>query len=213
MIYESLEALEAKLAERYDGPLSQREGAGGKLFTYIPWTETVRRLNAVFGAFGWDTHVVSVTFVDGVYTVAVELTVSGQFKQTRQRGDALDEYIDSESKTVVGVGSAVARGQSDDNASKAALSDAISRAAKLLGDQFGFFLYEKAEKTSGATNGGYKTPASSSASSAASGDLGRRPSEKQAAILNKQGIAYESMPFAEWKAALDAYFEERNGGF
>lgn len=133
MRYETEAELEALLATRYDGPLLEREGPGGMLFTYIPWTETVRRLNRVFGTGGWGFSKLETMFVDGVYTVSLLLTVEAAFE---------DGYW---SKTVAGVGSAVAKKGHDDNSSKAALSDAISRAAKLLGDYFGFFLYEKVD--------------------------------------------------------------------
>lgn len=131
MQYNSIEELEQKLAERYDGPILERAGNGGMSFSYIPWTETVRRLNAVFGPFGWHISNQKVGYNDGVYTVDISLTVEAT---------VAGEHV---TKTVAGVGSAVSRGSNDDNASKSALSDAISRAAKLLGDQFGFFLYEK----------------------------------------------------------------------
>lgn len=197
MIYESQEALLAKLAERYDGPISQRDGPGGRQFSYIPWTETVRRLNAVFGPDGWGTSLPQVIFANGTYTVSLSLSVTAKY---------LDEDGDRSyfTKEVPGVGSAVARGEGDDNASKAALSDAISRAAKLLGDQFGFFLYEK-----GATRPMANAAPTNVTGSASTftGDLGRRPSEKQIAILEKNGIAYEGVPYDEWHSALDAHFE------
>lgn len=201
MIYESREALENKLNERYDGPISQREGPGGRTFSYIPWTETVRRLNSVFGLDGWDISEPVVSYNDGVYTVALALHVSVEYGEGETSG-----YFD---KRVPGVGSAVARGQGDDNASKAALSDAISRAAKLLGDQFGFFLYE--EKGNNAP----RQQTQSRPTSASSSD--RRPSEKQHAILKNQ-LHFEDaeiaeMPFAQWKAALDEHFAAKTGGF
>ena len=187
MVLKTMSEVAPLLAQRYDGPISQREGAGGRSFSYIPWTVTARLLDEVFGAFGWSTSVPTVIFAAGVYTVAGTLTV-------RVVDDESGEVIE---KTVPGVGSAVARGEGDDNASKAALSDFISRAAKLLGDRFGFFLYEKA---------GPATQAMANATTFA-GDLGRRPSEKQVAILKKNGIAYEGIPYDEWHAALDAHFE------
>lgn len=196
--YANTDELEAKLAERYDGPISQREGPGGKVFSYIPWTETVRRLNKVFGPNGWGTSEPRVTYAEGVYTVSLLLRVDAVFQ------DDEGKYTGGFTKSVPGVGSAVARGQGDDNASKAALSDAISRAAKLLGDQFGFFLYE--EK-------GGKTTSSSTGTAPA----GRGPSEKQMKILTSQcGFSEEEvreMPFAQWKKALDDHFSARAGAF
>lgn len=190
MVLKTMSEVAPQLAERYDGPISQREGPGGRKFSYIPWTVTARQLDEVFGPFGWSTSTPTVIFAAGVYTVAGTLTV-------RVVDDESGEIIE---KTVPGVGSAVARGEGDDNASKSALSDFISRAAKLLGDRFGFFLYEKGTEP-------VSRPAAASAASGAVGDLGRRPSEKQVAILEKNGIAYEGVPYDVWHSALDAHFE------
>jgi recombination DNA repair RAD52 pathway protein len=193
MVLKTMSEVAPLLAQRYDGPISQREGPGGRSFSYIPWTVTARQLDEVFGPFGWSTSVPTVIFAAGVYTVAGTLTV-------RVVDDESGEIIE---KTVPGVGSAVARGEGDDNASKSALSDFISRAAKLLGDRFGFFLYEK-----GTATGPVTRPMANAAPTNASGDLGRRPSEKQAAILEKNGIAYEGVPYEVWHSALDAHFEK-----
>lgn len=210
MIYESREALESKLNERYDGPISQREGPGGRMFSYIPWTETVRRLNAVFGLDGWDTRDLKVIYNDGVYTVSLLLSVDAEYKEIDQDTGEMTR-TGFFGKSVPGVGSAVARNQGDDNASKAALSDAISRAAKLLGDQFGFFLYEEKGNTQNAP----RQQTQSRPTSASSSD--RRPSEKQHAILKNQ-LHFEDaeiaeMPFSQWKAALDEHFAAKTGGF
>jgi hypothetical protein len=206
MIYESREALENLLNTRYDGPISQREGPGGRTFSYIPWTETVRRLNKVFGADGWDIGTPVVSYNDGVYTVALALDVSVAYGSGDNEG-----YFH---KSVPGVGSAVARGQGDDNASKAALSDAISRAAKLLGDQFGFFLYEEKGGTTSPTT---RTTTSGTTSGTSSSSTERGPSPKQKAILTGAlGFSEEDvakMPFREWKAALDDHFAAKTGGF
>lgn len=206
MIYGSREALENKLNERYDGPISQREGPGGRMFSYIPWTETVRRLNAVFGLDGWDTRDLKVIYNEGVYTVSLLLDVDATYNETDEEGEVRQGYF---TKSVPGVGSAVARNQGDDNASKAALSDAISRAAKLLGDQFGFFLYEEKGNTS--------PPRQQTTSAPRAQTSDRRPSEKQQAILKNQLHFSEDeiagMPFAQWKAALDEHFAAKTGGF
>lgn len=201
----------AKLAERYDGPISQREGAGGRSFSYIPWTETVRRLNEVFGVEGWSTTAPVVILADGVYTVSLALVVRMLDEET---GTVIE-------KVVAGVGSAVSRGMGDDNASKSALSDAISRAAKLLGDQFGFFLYE--EKGGGAPTRQQSGSGSSSYAAArpsnptAPRQAGKGPSEKQRNILRDKlhftDEQIDGMEFKEWKGALDGYFAEINGGF
>lgn len=206
----ALSEVMAKLAERYDGPISQREGAGGRSFSYIPWTETVRRLNEVFGIFGWSTTTPVVMLADGVYTVSLALVA-------RVLDDETGSVIE---KTVAGVGSAVSRGANDDNASKSALSDAISRAAKLLGDQFGFFLYEE-KGAAPAAKAAYSANSNAARSSeaprqAAAGD--RRPSEKQMKILTGDKLGFTAaevaeMDFKTWKGHLDAFFAEMNGGF
>lgn len=189
-MYKTQAEVEAALAETYSGPIFQREGAGGRTFDYIPWTETVRLLNAVFGPFGWTTSQPVTTYHDGVYTVTLALTVH----VANEQGITI-------SKAVPGVGQAVSRGSNDDNAAKSALSDAISRAAKLLGDAFGFGLYEKKPGQGQRST----TPRPTT-----SGDLGRRPSDKQAAMLVKNNIPFETMTFEEWKPALDAIFEKLN---
>lgn len=189
-MYKTQAEVEAALAETYSGPIFQREGAGGRTFDYIPWTETVRLLNTVFGPFGWTTSQPIVSYNEGVYTVTLALTVT----VTEAEGD-----YNTITKTVPGVGQAVSRGANDDNAAKSALSDAISRAAKLLGDAFGFGLYEKKP-------GQGQRSSTSTTPQVTHGDLGFRPSAKQEAMLRKNNIPFETMTGPEWKAALDEVF-------
>jgi hypothetical protein len=187
LTYKSVSEVAPVLASKYDGPTYEREGAGGKKFTYIPWTASIKALDEVFGPFGWSMTQPSVVCAEGQWTVSVGVTV---YVQDDETGAVIE-------KTVGGVGSAPAR---DDNSAKSALSDALSKAVKLLGNRFGFFLSEK---------GGAPTTTNYKAEVKVTGSLGARPSPKQLGVLTKAGYSEEqvaAMPFKDWKACIDAIF-------
>lgn len=115
-------------------------------FTYVPWNETTRILDQIFGPMGWDSRLTDrqVTESGGafIYHVGLELTV---------RAAAPDGSIITATRAGVGVGIAAPNRDgylapdAHDTAAKAARSDAISTAAKTLGNAFGLFLYDRGD--------------------------------------------------------------------
>jgi Rad52/22 family double-strand break repair protein len=114
---------------------------------YVPWNISATLLNDIFGFFGWDTHETSndtysrdftdkngVTRLETIYTAGLRLTVRAKMPD----GSII-------TKTVENIGSAAPGAYTDalDTAVKAARSDALSRACKLLGNAFGLYFYEK----------------------------------------------------------------------
>lgn len=199
--YKTIEDVEEKLNGELALPVSQRVGNGGMTFDYVAWTDSYRLLNEIFGIFGWTMSQPVVIFAAGVYTVSLAITV-------RVAGD---EFGNAVEKTVAGVGQAVSRGDNDDNAAKAALSDALSRAVKMLGNAFGIGLYEKKGATAAPARRDTVT------TGAATGTGGKGPSPKQAKILLEHcGYTEDSLasaPFQKWKADLDAHFANRDNAF
>ena len=188
-MYKNANEVAARLAEPYDGTIEQREGAGGRMFSYVPWTETYRRLNDIFGTFGWNTSAPHSYYANGTYNVEFGLSATVR-----------DEDGTLITKTVPAQGQAIARGENDDNALKSAQSDALSRGAKLFGNAFGFHLYEqkapKTQQTRTTTRG-----------------TGFQPSVKQRAVLNKLGYTDDQiaeMPSEVWKTKIDEYFTKKN---
>jgi hypothetical protein len=123
------------------------KGSKGK-FDYIPWNETARLLTTIFGTFGWSAGIVDrESHVDAngatVYTVGLDLAVRAQDDESR---DIREKHLPG-----VGVGIAapnkagVVTADAHDTAAKGARSDALSVAAKSLGDAFGLFLYDKGD--------------------------------------------------------------------
>jgi len=212
-IYKSASEAAALLHERYSGPMKAVRKAGGQVYDYIPWNESARQLDKVFGIFGWDSQVVALEAhpTQGIYTAAVAITA-------RVLDDETGNII-SITRSAVGRGSASpTREERDrgievaenlgahDTAAAAAGSDAFSRAAKLLGDAFGLFLYDKEETTASA---GY-TPAQRPATTTATTNRG--PSPKQMAVLIERGYTeaqIAGLSFPQWKGVLDAIFDHQ----
>ena len=137
--------IEAALQERAraDEVLSRVDKGNRGKFTYIPWNETARMLNAIFGVFGWSTYKVASVdnFEQGIYIYDGSLIVR-----------ALDgEQVVEKQVTGRGVGivgkTSLEKGdrEAHDTAAKGARSDFLSVAAKLLGEAFGIFLYDKGD--------------------------------------------------------------------
>ena len=132
-----LEMKEA-LTKRYDGPIQEKNG-----FSYIPWNAMVQHLDTALGVDGYSVHIKeykqeSVTAPDGQITygysaiVALEITPDDADSFTRE-GLGFNEL------QFTRTGQALI-----DTSIKGAASGAIVRAAALLGDFGGLFLYDKA---------------------------------------------------------------------
>ena len=141
-IYRPVEEVVAKLADRsFAEPHVIKVNKGSKerprWLDVIEWHENLRMLDAVFGPFGYDLRIVGSTsdYANGLYTVDMELT-----------GRAVTETGEVVSLTRAGRGlglvprSAINSDAEHDRQAHGAKSDAITNAAKALGDGFGLFL-------------------------------------------------------------------------
>jgi recombination DNA repair RAD52 pathway protein len=201
--------IEAALATPYDGPIFEKNG-----FSYIPAREAIKTMNDIFGPLGWSDEITGIEAhpEQGIYVAAIRLTVNfldeNGIERVVTRGDVGRSTADASGRERNEGNAGIASNQLivHDRAAAAAATDAFSRATKKFGPALGSALYDKENQRS---NGGAATrPMANAAPANASGDLGRRPSEKQAAILEKNGIAYEGVPYEVWHDALDAHFEK-----
>ena len=222
-VLKTVEEIETALRDRAraDEVLSRVDKGNRGKFTYIPWNETARMMNEVFGVFGWSTYKVSsVDDVErGVYIYDGSLIV---------RAMAGDEVIEKQ-LTGRGVG-IVSKGslekgdrEAHDTAAKGARSDFLSVAAKCLGEAFGIFLYDKGDPAhtegyvaahAGAavqiatTHETSTAPQVSKPAPTADGKIGLA-SEKQAAVMRKNGwndAQIAELDYATLKAVMDGCF-------
>lgn len=120
-----------------------REGSGGKRLSYIETHDAIRTANEIFGFGNWGYEVVEL----------VELGIEGYTRNNRTghrvgyRAIVKVTTADGASFSDVGYGDAIEYGDSSitphELAAKEAVSDAVKRALKNFGDQFGLGLYDK----------------------------------------------------------------------
>lgn len=144
---------EKRLGEPLDAKrIKQREGrGGGPALSYLETHDVIRTANSIFGFGEWGHEIVELRYLDGVavtskagkpgiqvgYLCTVRLTVAGhQPVSGIGFGDAV-EYTQSAPVTA------------HELAAKEAESDALKRALKNYGDQFGLALYDKQAKQAG----------------------------------------------------------------
>lgn len=188
-----------------DDKLKSVKKGGGNLFAYVSWETTAEELDRIYGEFGWSTEPLSYSgdSQSGVYLAALKLTVTAI-------DDATGMIV---TKSAAGFGRGVAEPSGDDRekgltvasklqlhdtAASAAGSDAFSKAAKLLGDAFGRFLYKKEEQTPV----GRTAPRGQQDTAP---NLGPRPTVAELALLTAGGVAeglIAQMPAAVWKKRL-----------
>jgi hypothetical protein len=125
--------------------LSQVDKGKKGTFTYVPWNETAKLLTQIFGTFGWSAKIIaSHSDVErGIYVVDLDLEVRGIDDES---GAYFEKHLPGRGMGIVSA-SELEKGSRDahDTAGKAARSDALSVAAKSLGDAFGLFLYDKGD--------------------------------------------------------------------
>lgn len=121
--------------------VKERKGAGNMTLSYVDQHYVISRLIEVFGATGFDTETKDLTLIcedeiDGKWNVAYRSTV----KLT-----ATVDNWNTVSKEGSGYGSGRdrSRGAAHESALKEAETDALKRAARLLGNSLGLALYEK----------------------------------------------------------------------
>jgi len=112
--------------------VAKRAGTGTMQLSYLPGYDVIENLNRIFGYDGWMSRVVSIEAVAGAKlwraTVQIEVRIGERWLT---RGD-------------VGIG--VHRSDKSEEIEKAvkeAVTDALKRAARTLGNQFGNCLYDK----------------------------------------------------------------------
>src|SRR5258706_12439935 len=187
-------------------------------YSYVPWNETVGLLTRVFGPFGWSAEITA-SYSDterGIYRTDLKLTV-------RVLDDETGEVLEVSRP---GTGANQANPLSHEDSIKGSRSDAISVAAKSLGDAFGLFLYDKGDpaRTSTANNASRgaataRKPAGTATAGtrkAAGSSTGNGPSEKQMNVFLDNGYEEEEigrMGFRGWKTILDAIFAAGRGNF
>lgn len=188
----TLADIEAALSVRYDGPIEQQRG-----FDYIPWNESARQANKVFGINGYDVVLKQVKREGAGYMAVVAVTVKPSDAEvfTREGVGYSDVQTTKDGRELV------------DTAIKGAASDAFSRACKLFGDAFGLYLYDKGGSAPTSSNTARTTNSTPDPTATkATGPLGYRPSPAQQRFLSNLGWTPElvaMMPASEWKAKLD----------
>ena len=197
-MYKTQAEVEAALAVEYSGPIKDKGG-----FSYVPAREAIKTMNDIFGPLGWSDEIVAMGAnpESGIYTAAIKITVRFLDEQGNvvevTRGDVGRSTADSSREEFEVTKNPVsAKLIQHDKAAASAATDAFSRASKKFGPALGSMLYDK-EKQQSYTQ----------TTTTASGDLGFRPSEKQAAMLRKNNIPFETMTGPQWKAALDEVFK------
>lgn len=127
-------AINEQLAAELDvSRVSHRnQGRGGPQLSYIEGYDAIDALNRIFGFGGWSQDVISLTHLpSGVLQALVKLTVA----------DGAGGFV-----TRTDAGAAIPAGGSNEaleTAIKAAVTDAMKRAARTFGNQFGNSLYDK----------------------------------------------------------------------
>lgn len=186
-----------------EGVMASVSKGGKGTFSYIPWNETAKLLTRIFGPFGWNARITHTAndFERGIYRTDLELTVIVE-----------DENGVSRAKTLPGTGVGIVIGASadaHDTAIKGSRSDALSVAAKSLGNAFGLYLYDRGDPARSSAASSQQTSSASATARSSSADLGSRPSEKQMGVLLKAGYSQQqvdTMHFKVWKACIDAIF-------
>jgi DNA recombination protein Rad52 len=133
----------ALLAQPLDPALvSEREGRDGRLLQYIEGWMVINQANRIFGHDGWGTEVVgevryrpmspadptnSGSPTIGMYTASVRVTVRG----CPARSDVGCAFVAEETT------------EAHETACKGAVTDALKRALRQFGDQFGNSLYDR----------------------------------------------------------------------
>lgn len=153
--------------------VKHREGGGGRSLSYLESHDIIRTANRVFGIGGWSyrvdelTHLGTEKFIgrdarEGTRT-GYRATVTVRVNDTEYGDVGYGDATEYTASTVT----------THELASKEAVSDAVKRALRNFGDQFGLCLYDKAapehngrNQASAAGGGGAQTPEPKPASDA-----------------------------------------------
>lgn len=153
--------------------VKQRQGRGSSSLSYIEGHDAIRTANAIFGFGQWGHEITDLRLLQGVavtskegkpgihvgYVCIVRLTIAGCVPVSGiGYGDAV-EYTPAAPVTA------------HELAAKEAESDALKRALKNYGDQFGLALYDKQAASSGHLTSGAAATSSFTASPLAPTDV------------------------------------------
>ena len=141
------EEIEKELTKSLDLSLTkQREGRGGIILTYLEGHTIINQLNRIFGYDGWSYEIVELTQTTKYTTEKEGKTYAniGYLARVRLKVYFPDRAIERED---VGYGSGVAINPNDayESAVKEAVTDALKRASRTLGNQFGNSLYGRGD--------------------------------------------------------------------
>lgn len=130
-------------------PLNKRRVQSRQGMAYLEAWDVIAHLTRIFGPLGWDKEVLREELLfeeekNGKWTVGYRTTV-------RLTVRSADIMVGSKVSEDVATGTAInqpSRGDAHDQALKTAVSDALKRAAKDLGNQFGLSLYNNGSTAS-----------------------------------------------------------------
>ena len=152
--------------------VKQRKGAGGRTLDYISGEHAIAEANRIFGFDGWSCETVHMECVKEnpiTYIARVRVRAGGVTREG-WGGD---------------------NGNDHENAVKSAETDAIKRALRTFGNQFGLPLYDKEENAENLTRGSEPAPTPRPSPS---------PEYKRQEKVLKEKV--EHGPFYEWKTRI-----------
>ncbi len=197
MMYREINEVLTLLSTRIkDEELSWVRGSGGNDYAYVPWEKSVRILTDIFGPFGWKMEIIDrqSDTTNGIYSATVRVTVYA----------ITSTGIIETSRDGVGVGIRIGDNvQANDTAIKAAASDALSRAVKLLGDAFGMFLYDRGDPARVRQASSNGTIAAQATTNGTPQRTNNGPSEAQRTHLLKNGVGAAQVDTLSGKEASD----------
>jgi len=182
----------------------------GQTLSYIESHIALRHANTIFGWDGWSDTIVSMNLVDGPR----EVSRDGKTNIYTGYTCVIRVTVGNVTREGIGFGQGIDRdpGKSHESAVKEAESDALKRALRTFGAQFGLDLYDK-QYLAGLKRGnaGYNqrngptdAPEPSPVPATASSSMKEEESRKILREIGKTGKSPEAVKWrSDWKAALD----------
>ena len=140
--------------------IKQRKGPDGKPVQYMEGWQVIDNANEAFGHGGWSQIIVSERFIDYDINRQENHCVAAHFVHVRIKIPCEDGTICEQDGTSVGKGTARTLADAMDHALKVAHTDAIKRAFKNHGNQFGNPLYDKEQRNVGVEPDDIRAPIS-----------------------------------------------------
>lgn len=214
--------------------VKERKGPGGKMLSYLPAFHVIDTANKVFGFDGWSAETTSLnTRVsnEGTVITTAQVRVTVSVPETIVTTDGEGKIVESRTGNVrtierMGVGHGSSKSAYDyEFAEKEAESDALKRAFRTFGAQFGNSLYDKevlaelgktgADDTPPART--FSKPASSGSTSGSTGGTDKPATPNQIKFVSKLlaekgdkspsdygfNVAVEALTFKQASALLD----------